>query len=355
MRVKWKLTVASFKMYFRQREAIIWSFILPLFIVSVFAFVRFDSLGSIRLGIVDESNGGSADLLAALKKVETLKTDEGTREFELAELKKGERDLVLVLSPTAASGDSGSILAYTNQERVQQTQIGLLVLQRFLDERLLQRTPVPGRIVIRSQPIKSRNLTYIDFLLPGILAMSIMQMGVFGVAFGFVSLKKRGILRRLSVTPISPADFIIAQVVTRVAVLMLQIVLMVAAGMLFLHFHFVGNLFSMFLIGVLGAFVFLSIGFAIAGISRSEDQVAPLANIITLPLLFLSGIFFSRSDLPHFLQRITDFFPLTHIADAMRAVAVDGATLVDVSPQLLGLVIWSVLTCFLAVKLFRWE
>jgi ABC-2 type transport system permease protein len=354
MRVRWQLTIASFKMYFRQREAIIWSFILPLLIVTVFAFVRFDTLGSIRLGVVDESGSG-ADLLAALTQVETFRIEEGTRESELAELKKGERDMVLFITPAIASGDSGTVLVYTNQGRVQQSQIGLLVLQRFLDERLLQRNPLPGRIIVRSQPIQSRNLTYIDFLLPGVLSMSIMQMGVFGVAFGFVSLKKRGILRRLSVTPISPADFIIAQVVTRVAVLMLQIVVMVMAGMLFLHFHFVGNLFSMFLIGMLGAFVFLSIGFAIAGISRSEDQVAPLANIITLPLLFLSGIFFSRSDLPRFLQRVTDFFPLTHIADAMRAVAVDGATLVDVGPQLLGLVIWSVLTFILAVKLFRWE
>ncbi|RPH31581.1 ABC transporter permease, partial [bacterium] len=256
MRLKWKLTVASFKMYFRQREAIIWSFILPLFIVTIFAFVRFDTLGSIRLGIVDESGGKSADLLNALKQVETFKTDQGSKEIELRELQKGERDLVLVISPSIASGDSSSVLAYTNEERVQQAQIGLLVLQRFLDERLFERSPLAGRMMVRSQPVKSRNLTYLDFLLPGILSMSIMQMGIFGVAFGFVSLKKRGILRRLSVTPIRPADFIIAQVVMRVAVLMLQIGVMVAAGMLFLNFHFAGNLFSMFLIGVLGAVVF---------------------------------------------------------------------------------------------------
>ncbi len=355
MRVKWKLTVASFKMYFRQREAIIWSFILPLFIVSIFAFVRFDSLGTIRLGVVDESEHGSRDLINDLLRVKTFETHIGSKDFELGELQKGERDLVLVISPAAERIDSAGMVAYVNEERVQQTQIGLLVLQRFLDERLLQRTPLAGRTVVRSQPVKSRNLNYIDFLLPGILSMSIMQMGIFGVAFGFVSLKKRGILRRLSVTPIKPADFIVAQVATRVVVLMLQIVLMVAAGMLFMHFHFAGNLFSMFFVGVLGAIVFLSLGFAIAGISKSEDQVAPLANIITLPLLFLSGIFFSRSSLPGFLHRITDFSPLTHLADAMRAVAIEGASLPEVGPQLLGLVVWGILTCVLAVKLFRWE
>ena len=351
MRLLWKLTVASFKMYFRQREAIIWSFIFPLFVVSIFAFVRFDTLGTIRLGVVDESVDGSRDLLNDLMQVKTFETHLGSKEHELGELLKGERDLVLLIP----SSGSDSLLAYANEERVQQTQIGMLVLQRFLDERLLKRTPLAGRVIVHSQPVKSRNLNYVDFLLPGILSMSIMQMGIFGVAFGFVSLKKRGILRRLSVTPIRPADFIIAQVVTRVAVLMLQIMLMVAVGILLLHFHFAGNLFSMFLIGVLGAIVFLGLGFAIAGISKSEDQVAPLANIITLPLLFLSGVFFSRSSLPGFLHRITDFFPLTHLADAMRAVAIDGASLIDVGPQLLGLVGWGILTCFLAVKMFRWE
>ena len=68
-------------------------------------------------------------------------------------------------------------------------------------------SPPATRVTVTTKPVKARNLTYIDFLIPGILAMSIMQTGIFGVAFGFVSLKKRGILRRLWVTPINPNDF----------------------------------------------------------------------------------------------------------------------------------------------------
>ena len=185
--------------------------------------------------------------------------------------------------------------------------------------------------------------------------MSIMQMGIFGVAFGFVSLKKRGIIRRLSVTPIKPVDFILAQVVMRVFVLMLQIALMVAVGMLFLHFHFAGNIFSMFLIGALGAVVFLSLGFAIAGISKSRRSGCPACEYHLL-FPYCSSLAFSLT-----AQAFPDssshhrFFPLTHLADAMRAVAIDSASLVDVWPQLLGLVVWGILTCALAVKLFRWE
>jgi ABC-2 type transport system permease protein len=182
-----------------------------------------------------------------------------------------------------------------------------------------------------------------------------MQMGIFGVAFGFVSLKKRGILRRLWVTPIRPDDFIVAQVITRVIVLMLQIGIMVGVGVLFLDLHFVGNIASLMFVGLLGAVVFLSFGFALAGISASEDQVAPIANVVSLPMLLLSGIFFSRTNLPGFVHTITDFLPLTYLADGMRNIAIEGATLVQVTPQLIGLVAWSLIAVFIAVKLFRWE
>jgi ABC-2 type transport system permease protein len=182
-----------------------------------------------------------------------------------------------------------------------------------------------------------------------------MQAGIFGVAFGFVTLKKRGILRRLWVTPIRPNDFIIAQVAMRLLVVVMQMAIMVGVGVLFLNLHFIGNMALIFLLGVLGAVVFLGFGFSLAGISKSEDQVAPLANIITLPMLALSGVFFSRSNLPGFVRSVTAFFPLTYLADGLRSVAIDGATLLQVMPQILGLAVWGVVSCVLAVRLFRWE
>ncbi|MEK9139398.1 MAG: ABC transporter permease, partial [Bacteroidota bacterium] len=218
-----------------------------------------------------------------------------------------------------------------------------------------EKASVSNRVVIKPQPVKSRNLTYLDFLLPGVLSMSIMQMGIFGVAFGFVSLKKRGILRRLWVTPIRPNDFILAQVAMRLVIVMLQISLMVAFGVLAFNLHFIGSLWQLFVVGLLGAVVFLATGFALAGISRTEDQVAPLANVIAMPMMFLSGIFFSRSALPDFVRTVTDFFPLSFLADAMRSIAIDGATLWQVGPQLLGLGVWCVISCAIAIKMFRWE
>jgi len=352
MRLKIKLMAASFKMFIRQREAIIWTLLLPLFMVFLFSFVKFDGLGHVALGIVNHSQ--DTTLVNALRPIQALRISEGSEDDELVRLKKGDRALVLVIPPSFQPLGQDSLALYLNADKPQETQAGKLILQRALDELIFQQNHLP-RHAFRTELVNSRNLTYIDFLLPGILAMSIMQSGVFGVAFGFVILKKRGILRRLLVTPMKTSDFIFAQVATRLLLLMTQILIMVGAGMLFFQLHFIGSLFDMIIVGVLGGVIFLSIGFALSGISKSEDQVAPLANIITLPMLMLSGIFFSRSNLPGFAHVITNFFPLTYLADGLRSIAIEGATLADVFPQLIGLAVWCVITLFIAIKAFRWE
>jgi len=356
MRVIWKLTVASFKMFFRQREAILWTLLFPLLVVVLFGFVRFNGVGSIGLGVVNEAGPAGADLIARIRSVRTFDVSEGTRDAETAALARGDRDLVLVIPAGYAPASSEALTAYGDLEaKPQATQLGALVLQRMLDETALAAVQGAHRTLLATVPFKTRNLNYVDFLLPGVLSMTIMQAGIFGVAFGFVTLKKRGILRRLWVTPIRPSDFISAQVGMRLVVLLMQMTIMIGVGVLFLHLHFIGNIALIYLVGTLGAVTFLGFGFSLAGISRSEDQVAPLANIITLPMLALSGVFFSRSNLPGFVRTITSVLPLTYLADGMRSVAIDGATLVQVAPQLLGLTLWAVAACAVAFRLFRWE
>jgi ABC-2 type transport system permease protein len=352
MRIKWKLTAASIKMFFREKEAVFWTIFLPLFMVILFGLVRFDPQ-RIALGFVNQAGAKSEELRKSLKSVTALVVTEGPRDIEIKALQKGERDLVLIVPPDWNLQQKLPI--YTNNAKPQEAQLGTLLVQQALDRMIFEKTHEVRRVELQPQAIKSRKLTYMDFLVPGILAMSIMQMGIFSVGFVFVDLKKRGILRRLRVTPINPNDFIFAQIITRLLVLMMQIVVLTAVGIFFFHLNFTGNLFNMFVIGILGAIVFLGIGFAIAGVSKSEDQVAPLANVVSLPMMLLSGIFFSRANLPGFAHAVTAFFPLTYLADGMRSIAIDGASLPQVAPQLIGLVVWCGISTILAVRLFRWE
>jgi len=352
MNLKVTLIVAGLKMFVRQTQAIIWTILLPLFMVFLFSFVSFEGLGTVSLGVVNRSQ--DTVLVSELRAIKTLKVSLGEEEQQLAELKKGDRVLVLVIPQGFRASGKDSLTLYVNAERPQETQAGRVMIQRVLDELVFQQNNIP-RPTIRAEIVNSRNLSYIDFLLPGILAMSIMQSGIFGVSFTFVILKKRGILRRLLATPMDPSDFIVSQVVTRLFVLMFQVAIMVGTGMLFFKLHFIGSLVDMFVVGILGGIIFLSMGFALSGMSKSEEQVAPLANIISLPMMFLSGIFFSRSNLPGIAHTVTGFFPLTYLADGLRTIAIDGASLTMIWPQLLGLSVWAVISVFLAIKAFRWE
>jgi ABC-2 type transport system permease protein len=209
--------------------------------------------------------------------------------------------------------------------------------------------------VIDPEPVNSRNLRFIDFLMPGIVAMAIMQMGLFSVAFAFVQLKKQGILRRLLATPVRPASFLLAQVVTRLVVSVLQTLVLVGVAVFFFDVQLAGNILAVLLLAIIGGAVFISMGFAISGWARSEEVAAPIANVIALPMMFLSGVFFSREAMPQVLQRVTDYLPLTYLADALRSVAIDGATLWSQWLNLAGLAVWMVISFAIAVKLFRWE
>jgi ABC-2 type transport system permease protein len=355
MRLKWKLFVASLKMLVRQREAILWSLLLPLFMILLFSFVRFDGVGRLDVGVVNEAGDAGKPLIAALQTIHTFKLHEGTREAELSVLTKGERDLVVVIPQAYRPSTASEVIAMTNDARPREAQLGGMILQRVLDEMAFAGRRDIARSVVKLQPVQSRHLTYFDFVAPGILSMSIMQLGIFGVAFGFVSMKKRGILRRLFVTPINPNDFIIASVAMRLVLVMVQIMIMTLVPYFFLDLHFIGSFWEMLVVGMIGAVVFLAMGFAIAGVSKSEDQVAPLANVIAMPMLVLSGVFFSRSALPGFVRAAVDYLPLSFLADALRAIAIDGATLGGVVPQLFGLIVWSLIAIVVAVKMFRWE
>ena len=168
----------------------------------------------------------------------------------------------------------------------------------------------PDRVPMTLQSVASRRSSYIDFLLPGVLSLAIMQSGIFGVAFGFVSLRKRGSpsppVGDSHETPgfhCGPGDHAADG----------------SAG----PDHCPGRgrelssstfsswedcwIFSPWVCWA-GA-VFLAIGFFLAGIARTEDQVVPLANVVSLPMMLLSGVFFSRSNLPEPVRVVTEFFP----------------------------------------------
>lgn len=359
----WALFMASVKMFIRNRTALFFSLFLPLIIMLIFGVLNFEGSTTIQLGVVDEAEtDASAAFLDGLAEYEYVEISDGPREAELAALEEGDRGFVLVIPPDfepTVVGETG-LVAYESTSDPSQAQVAQGLLQQAVGGAIASASgaPLPPgggfSAPLTFESVESRDLGYIDFLVPGIVGMTVMQLGLFGVAFGFVQLKRTGALRRLFATPTSPAYFLSAQVASRVVLGYIQVAILIGIGVWF-GLQMFGSWLVLAVIIGLALLIFLAVGFAVAGWAKNEDQAAPVANLISLPMLFLSGVFFPRDAMPELLRSITGFMPLTYVNEALRGVMNEGATLFDLGPQLLGMGVWAVITFVIAVRLFKWE
>ena len=349
------LTWSTIKMWSRDRASLFWTFFLPLVIMVIFGLLNFGELGKVDLGIVDHAgNEASAQLLDGLSELDALRITAGEEGAERAALADGRRDVVVILP--ADFGQAGAaVTALYHQGRASEYQVGIGIMRSAIAELNFAITGAERVVTLAAQPVAARNLGYIDFLMPGVIGMSIMQLGLFSVAFSFVTMKREGVLRRLLATPLNPATLLVAQVVTRLIVVIVQTLILAGVAIFLFGAEFAGNFFAVLLAAALGGAVFLALGFAVSGWARSEQQAAPLANVVSLPMMFLSGVFFSRDVLPEILQRITDYLPLTYLVEAIRGMTVQGDSIVAQWPNFLGMAVWLVVAFIIANRTFRWE
>src|SRR5687768_17427988 len=363
LRLWWALFMASVKMFIRNRAALFFSLFLPLIIMLIFGVLNFEGATTVSLGVVDEAQtDASAALIEGLGEYEYLEITEGTREGELAALENGDRGFVLLIPPeySPSLGGETGLVAYASTSDPAQAQVAQGLLQQAVAGAMASSLGGSAPPTAAFEPpvafesVESRDLGYIDFLVPGIVGMTVMQLGIFGVAFGFVQLKRTGALRRLFATPTSPAYFLSAQVASRVVLVYIQVAILIGIGIWF-GLQMFGSWLVLAVIVGLALLIFLAVGFGVAGWAKNEDQAAPIANLISLPMLFLSGVFFPRDAMPDFLRDITQFMPLTYVNEALRGVMNEGAGLTDLGPQLLGMGVWAAITFVVAVRLFKWE
>ena len=351
-------------MWARDRAALFWTFFLPLVIMVIFGLLNFGELGKVDLGIVDLArNEASARFIEEAQGVEALRVTLGEDGDERAALADGQRDLIVILPANFGPVATGqgvvwepmTIQALYHAGRAAESQVGLGILRSGVDEMNFALSGVDRLVTLESEAVAARDLGYIDFLMPGIIGMAIMQLGLFSVSFSFVTMKREGVLRRLLATPLSPVTLLGSQVITRLLVVMVQTLILTGVAVFLFGAEFAGNFFAVLLAAGLGGAVFLALGFAVSGWARTEQQAAPLANIVSLPMMFLSGVFFSRDVLPGVLQVVTDYLPLTFLVEAIRGMTVQGDSIVAQWPNFLGMAVWFVIAFIIANRTFRWE
>lgn len=222
----------------------------------------------------------------------------------------------------------------------------------FAELALLQVEPAGS---MSKSSIEGAAVRYVDWVLPGILAMNMMFSCLFGVGYVVVRYRKNGFLKRLRATPLRAIEFVIAQVASRLILIMTITVFVYAGTSFFLHTRMDGSYLALFTVALLGCITLISLGLLVAARVTSEELAGGLLNLATWPMMMLSGVWYSMESASDWLQRFANVFPLTHILTAARSIMLDGATLADVSSQLLVLAVMSAVFLATAASIFRWR
>ncbi len=205
------------------------------------------------------------------------------------------------------------------------------------------------------EPVTGAAMRYVDYLFPGILGMNMMFSCLFGVGYVVLRYRKSGFLKRLHATPLTAFEFLTAQVLSRLGlILFVTMVLYIGIGMM-IHFRTAGSLALLFVVALLGALSMIALGLTIAARFSSEEVVGGLLNLLTWPMMLLSGIWFSLEGSPQWVRWVADIFPLTHVLDAARAVMLDAAGVTEIAPHLLYLALTAVLFLLIGASSFRWR
>ena len=208
---------------------------------------------------------------------------------------------------------------------------------------------------IRKETITGDAIRYVDWVLPGILGMNMMFSCLFGVGYVVVRYRKNGFLKRLGATPLRSIEFVIAQVASRL-LLILSITTFVYAGTrYFLDTRMEGSHLTLFIVAAVGATSLISLGLLVAARVTSEELAGGLLNIATWPMMMLSGVWFSLEAASPWIRDLAKIFPLTHVLNSARAVMLDGATLSDIAPSLLALTAMSMAFLGVGAAIFRWR
>ena len=350
MKIALIIALATMKMYFRRSQSFFWSLFFPVVLMIGLGFYGFGEFSPSKLGIIDGAeNQYSKELIKAISEKKYIKTEINTREIFDKKVLEGKIDSVLVIPDnynhnnevkiTLEFEESKEIIAYSFEDTINSV------------IKIMDSENTNNDIQKLSTKIKNNsNQGYKGFLVPGIVSLAIMQSGILGVVFTLISYKSQGVLRRLQATPISSAHFLIGQLASRLLIITIQTVLLFIIGILVLNINIgQGSILAwvnILIFSLLGSVLFLIIGLAISGASPNEDYAAPIANLITFPMMFLSGVFFENDVLPYWIKIIGQNLPLSPLVTGMRESSLYGTNTLDLLPEV-GLIILWIIVCFI--------
>jgi ABC-2 type transport system permease protein len=356
------ITRASLTAVFRSPSAVIFSLAFPLIFILVFGFLG--GTGGIAVKVAfDPASDTTSPVYRAIRTIAGIKVIEHYQAFVNDDLEKGRITSIIRIIRNA--NDSFPAYRVHLKSSVAVNPQHLQVLRSILESAItgmnrqhFPNLPTYATISDQVETVQGRVYRTIDFILPGQLGFSLLSAGVFGVAFIFFNLRQTLVLKRFFATPIQRSYILFGEGLSRVIFQLITAVVILLVGHFAFHFTLVhgwATFVELLFLSFVGLIVFMGFGFVVSGVAKNESSIPPFANLFTLPQFLLAGTFFPIDNFPGWLQPVCNVLPLTHLNDAMRNVAFEGARIGDCGKQLAVLGIWAVVAYAIAVKVFKWE
>ena len=336
-----ELTIARLKEFVRESEALFWVFGFPLLLTLLLGFAfREKPPDRIPVGIV---SGPFAEWrLKALSVSPALLPKIYTEQEGRDALRRGKISLLV---------EGGAQPVY----RYDATRPDARTARVEVDDALQTAAGRKSVLIAREERVQETGSRYIDFLVPGLLGMNLMGTGMWGMGFTIVNARVKKLLKRLVATPMRKSDYLIAQFLSRLVFLIIEILVVVSFAWIAFGVRVHGSWLLFALICLLGGMAFAAIGLLVASRARTIEAVSGLMNLTMVPMWLCSGIFFSYERFPDAAKPFIRALPLTALNDALRGVMNDAMTARQLAPQLINLTLWTVVSYVVALKIFRWQ
>ena len=350
------LSKVFLKIFLRDIQSMIFNIFFPLAFIAAFMFSGSGS-ESINIGVIDNaSNISSKNFTDLIKRDPLFEVTQGSEINLKEQLLSGEQVAIIVVPEsfdyTEGTNELKLLLDASQVRQISQIRTAIENSLLSVERKLSNTEPM---FSLKVEDFKARPQRYVDFLLPGLLAFMLMNLSLGGSGFNIVEYRRRGILKRLFVTPIEPKDFITSIVLARMMIVVIQLSVELGFAILLLGVRIEGSLFSLYGMIMLSTFIFLCLGFCFGSLAKTQEAIRPLVTSFTFPQLILSGVFFPISSLPDIIQPIAQFLPLSVVVTGLRNIALDGISLFTLDASIFGVIVWAVLSFFLATKYFVWK
>ncbi len=346
----WTLTKSRTKEFYRDRSALAWNIIFPFFVIIGFSFLfNQDSRALYKVGVIHGLNG-------VMEQTVNVKTKSIQREM-FTEFKKTRFIEVIEFNDRSKAMD---LLQHHKLDFLINPDEGTYWMsstspKSYIVEKILLSTRSTNTDFYAKKSVTGREIPYIEWLFPGIICMNIMFSALFGVGYIVVRYRKNGVLKRLSVTPVKRFEFLSAQILSRMFVIIVTTVIVYAGCAWLYGFECRGSYVTLFIAFTLGGFSLVTIALLVSARSSSEEFAGGILNLISWPMMFLSEVWFSLEGAEPWVKKVSQFLPLTHMIDSARKIMNDGASFGDVQFEFLIMAGTSLLFLVIGSAFFKWQ